>query len=108
MGVKNVIMCDRHGAIYEGRKEGMNQEKEEIARVTNRDMVKDSLADAFKEQTFYRCSGHSACYQKMITAMNPGAIVMAIANPTPGIMPDVEEASATIGAPVVQTFQPGE
>ncbi|MGI6677668.1 MAG: NAD(P)-dependent malic enzyme [Dehalobacterium sp.] len=98
MGVKNVIMCDRHGAIYEGRKEGMNQEKEEIARVTNRDMVKGSLADAFKgADVFIGVSGPGLVTKEMITAMNPGAIVMAMANPTPEIMPDeAKEAGAAI------------
>ncbi|MEL7568707.1 MAG: malic enzyme-like NAD(P)-binding protein [Dehalobacterium sp.] len=101
MGVKNVIMCDRRGAIYEGRKEGMNQEKEEIARITNKGMEKGSLAEAFKgADVFIGVSGPGLVTKEMVATMNPGAIVMAMANPTPEIMP--EEAKAA-GAAVICT-----
>lgn len=101
MGVKDVIMCDRRGTIYEGRKEGMNGEKEEIARITNRGMVKGSLADAFKgADVFIGVSGPGLVSKEMVAAMNPGAIVMAMSNPTPEIMP--EDAKAA-GAAVICT-----
>jgi len=101
MGVKDVIMCDRRGPIYEGRTEGMNPEKEEIAKITNRGMVKGSLADAFKDaDVFIGVSGPGLVTKEMVASMKPGAIVMAMANPTPEIMP--EEAKAA-GAAVVCT-----
>lgn len=98
MGVKNVIMCDRRGAIYEGRKEGMNSEKEEIAQITNRGMEKGSLADAFKgADVFLGVSGPDLVTKEMVASMNPGAIVMAMSNPTPEIMPeDAKEAGAAV------------
>ncbi|MCR6544406.1 NAD(P)-dependent malic enzyme [Dehalobacterium formicoaceticum] len=98
MGVKNVIMCDRRGAIYEGRQDDMNPIKEEIARITNRDMIKGSLADAFVgADVFIGVSGPGLVTKEMIASMNPGAIVMAMANPTPEIMPDeAKEAGAAI------------
>jgi len=98
MGVKDVIMCDRRGTIYEGREEGMNQEKEEIARITNRGMIKGSLTDAFKgADVFIGVSGPGLVTKEMVAAMNPGAIVMAMANPTPEIMPEeAKEAGAAV------------
>ncbi|HHT63767.1 MAG: NAD(P)-dependent malic enzyme [Bacillota bacterium] len=98
MGVKDVIMCDRRGTIYEGRTEGMNPEKEEIAKITNRDMVKGSLADAFKgADVFIGVSGPGLVTKEMIASMNKGAIVMAMANPIPEIMPDeAKEAGAAV------------
>lgn len=97
MGVKDVIMCDRRGAIYEGRKEGMNSEKEEIARITNRGMVKGSLADAFKgSDVFIGVSGPGLVSKEMVASMNPGAIVLAMANPTPEIMPEDAKAAGAV------------
>jgi len=98
MGVKDVIMCDRRGAIYEGRKEGMNPEKEEIAKITNRGMEKGSLVDAFKgADVFIGVSGSGLVTKEMVASMNKGAVVMAMANPTPEIMPeDAIEAGAAV------------
>ncbi|MDD2499015.1 MAG: NAD-dependent malic enzyme [Desulfitobacteriaceae bacterium] len=101
MGVKDVIMCDRKGIIYEGRPEGMNQAKEEMAKITNRQMMKGSAADAFKgADVFIGVSGPGLVTPEMVASMNKGAILMAMANPTPEIMPD--EAIAA-GAAVVCT-----
>ncbi|ATW28386.1 NAD-dependent malic enzyme [Candidatus Formimonas warabiya] len=98
MGVKDVIMCDRTGIIYEGRKNGMNPEKEEIARITNRGRLEGTLADAFKgADVFIGVSGPGLVTKEMVAAMNPGAIVMAMSNPTPEIMPeDAQEAGAAV------------
>lgn len=98
LGVNDVIMCDSRGTIYEGRPEGMNPEKDEIAKITNRAMVKGSLADAFKgADVFIGVSGPGLVTKEMVASMNPGAIVMAMANPTPEIMPeDAKEAGATV------------
>jgi len=98
MGVKDVIMCDREGMIYEGRPTGMNSAKDEMAKITNRQMLKGSMADAFKgADVFVGVSGPGLVTKEMIAAMNPGAIVMAMANPTPEIMPDeAKEAGAAV------------
>jgi malate dehydrogenase (oxaloacetate-decarboxylating) len=98
MGVKNVIMCDRKGIIYEGRAEGMNVAKEEMAKITNRQMQKGTVADAFKgADVFVGVSGPGLVTKEMVASMNPGAIIMAMANPTPEIMPDeAKEAGAVV------------
>ena len=99
MGLKNVIMTDRKGAIYEGR-EGLNPIKEEIAAVTNRNMEKGTLAEVIKgADVFVGVSAPGVLTKEMVSTMNNG-IVFAMANPTPEIMPD--EALAG-GAAVVGT-----
>ncbi len=101
MGAKDVIMCDRKGIIYKGRKEGMNPEKEKIADYTNKTCKKGTLADAVKgADMFVGVSSPGVLTQDMIKTMNKGAIVMPMANPVPEIMPD--EALAA-GAAVVGT-----
>lgn len=98
MGVKDVIMCDRNGIIYEGREEGMNPVKNEIAKITNRGMKNGSVEDAFVgADVFIGVSGPGLITKKMVKTMNPGAIVMAMANPVPEIMPDeAKEAGAAV------------
>ncbi|NLL46311.1 MAG: NAD-dependent malic enzyme [Clostridiales bacterium] len=99
-GLKNIIMCDRAGAIYEGRGE-LNSEKEEIAKVTNREKLKGTLADALKgADVFIGVSGPGTVTQDMVRSMAPSPIIFAMANPIPEIMPD-EACSA--GAAVVGT-----
>ncbi|MFZ5943973.1 MAG: NAD(P)-dependent malic enzyme [Bacillota bacterium] len=101
MGIANVILCDRTGAIYEGRTEGMNSAKEAMAKITNKDKVQGKLADALVgADIFIGLSGPGLVTQEMVKNMNPDPIVMAMANPTPEIMP--EEAIAA-GAKVVCT-----
>ena len=100
LGLKDVILCDRTGAIYEGR-EKLNASKEEIALVTNRGMVKGGLAEAIKgTDIFIGVSAPGVLTQDMIRTMNPDPIVFPMANPTPEIMPD--EAIAA-GASIVGT-----
>ena len=100
LGLKDVILCDRTGAIYEGR-ENLNPFKEEIAKVTNRGMVKGGLAEAMKgTDIFIGVSAPGIVSQEMIKSMNPDPIVLPMANPTPEIMP--EEAKAA-GAAIVGT-----
>jgi malate dehydrogenase (oxaloacetate-decarboxylating) len=98
MGLKNVIMCDRNGAIYEGREEGMNWAKEEIAKVTNREKVKGSLADAIKgADVFIGVSAPGLVTQDMVKSMAKDPIIFAMANPIPEIMPDLaKEAGAKV------------
>ena len=100
LGLKDVILCDRTGAIYEGR-EKMNPFKDEIAKVTNRGMTKGTLADAIKgTDIFIGVSAPGVLTQDMIRTMNPDPIVLPMANPTPEIMPDEAKAA---GAAIVGT-----
>ena len=99
-GVKNVIMCDRKGAIYTGR-EGLNWIKEEMAEATNLDKVEGTLADAIKgADGFIGVSAPGTVTKEMGASMNEDAIIFACANPTPEIFP--EDAKAA-GARVVAT-----
>lgn len=100
MGLKNVIMCDRTGAIYEGR-DKLNPAKEEIARITNRSMEKGSLKDVIcGADVFIGVSSPGTVTPEMVKSMAPGAILFPMANPTPEIMPD---AALAAGAAVVGT-----
>jgi malate dehydrogenase (oxaloacetate-decarboxylating) len=100
MGVKDVIICDRKGAIYEGR-EGLNPEKAEIATWTNREGVTGTLADAVKgADVFVGVSAPGVLTQDMVRTMAADPIIFACANPVPEIMPD--EALAA-GAAVAAT-----
>ena len=97
MGLRNVIMCDRTGAIYEGR-DNLNPVKEEMAKITNRDMVKGTLADAIKgADLFIGVSAPGTLTKEMIGTMAKDPIVFAMANPMPEIMPDeAREAGAKV------------
>ena len=100
LGLKDVILCDRTGAIYEGR-EGLNASKADIATVTNRGMTKGSLKDAVAgTDIFIGVSAPGVLTQEMIKTMNENPIVLAMANPTPEIMPDEAKAA---GAKIVGT-----
>jgi malate dehydrogenase (oxaloacetate-decarboxylating) len=100
-GVRNMIMCDTKGAIYEGRPEGMNMIKEEISKFTNRENIKGSLGEVIKgADVFIGVSVEGALTVEMIKEMNPDPIIFAMANPNPEIMP--QEAIAA-GAKVVGT-----
>lgn len=88
VGLKNVIMCDSRGPIYEGRPQGMNPFKDEIARATNPDKVKGSLADAIRgADAFIGVSVPDALNEDMIRSMAKDPIVFAQANPIPEIWP---------------------
>lgn len=99
-GIGNVILCDRHGAIVEGR-DGMNAAKEEMAKITNRDHETGSLADVLRgKDVFIGVSAPGLVTGEMVRSMAADPIVFAMANPTPEIMPD--EALAG-GAKIVAT-----
>lgn len=99
-GVKNVVMTDRSGAIYQGRP-GMNGAKQEIAAMTNPNMEQGKLADVIRgADVFIGVSAPGVLTQDMIRTMNHDAIIFACANPTPEIMPD---EAKTAGAAVVCT-----
>lgn len=100
LGLKDVILCDRTGAIYEGR-EKLNPSKTEIAKVTNRGMVKGGLKDAIVgTDIFIGVSAPGVLTEDMIKTMHKDPIVLAMANPTPEIMPDEAKAA---GAKIVGT-----
>ncbi len=100
MGLKNVIMTDRQGAIYEGR-EGLNDIKKEMAAITNFNKEKGKLADVIKgADVFIGVSAPGTLTGDMIRTMAKDPIIFACANPTPEIFP--EEAIAA-GAAVVST-----
>lgn len=100
MGLKDVVMCDRHGAIYEGR-DNLNAEKVEMAAISNRLMKKGSLEEVIKgADVFIGVSAPGTVTPAMVKSMAPKAILFPMANPTPEIMPD--EALAA-GAAVVGT-----
>jgi malate dehydrogenase (oxaloacetate-decarboxylating) len=98
-GVKDVIMCDRKGAIYQGR-EGLNPIKEEIAAVTNQDHKAGSLHEMLVgADVFIGVSSPGTVTAEDVKNMAPGAILFPMANPTPEIMPDValEAGAAVVG-----------
>lgn len=100
-GVKNAILCDSKGTIYEGRNENMNSVKEEMAKVTNRKMIKGTLTDAIKgADVFLGLSVAGALKPEMVKTMASDSIIFAMANPTPEIMPDIAKAA---GARIVAT-----
>lgn len=100
-GFKDITLCDRKGAIYEGRPEGMNPIKEEMAKVTNLAKKSGSLAEMLVgADVFIGVSAPGAVTTEMVKTMNKDAVVFACANPTPEIFPDDAKAG---GAKVVCT-----
>ena len=99
MGLQNVIMCDRTGAIYEGR-ENLNPAKAEIAKITNRNKEAGSLKDVIRgADVFIGVSSPGTVSPEMVKSMAPGAILFPMANPTPEIMPDeaLKAGAAVVG-----------
>ncbi len=100
-GFSDVTLCDRAGIIYEGRKEGMNWIKEEMAQITNREKRKGSLADAMKgADVFIGVSAPKMVDVDMVKSMAKDSIIFACANPTPEIFPEDAKAG---GAAVIAT-----
>ena len=100
MGLKKVIMCDRQGAIYEGRPD-LSGEKADIARLTNREKKSGSLKDVIVgADVFIGVSAPGALTREMVQTMAKDAIIFACANPTPEIFPVDAKAG---GAKVVAT-----
>jgi malate dehydrogenase (oxaloacetate-decarboxylating) len=100
-GATNVILCDRTGAIYKGRGAGMNPSKEELANTTNPAGERGSLADVLKgADVFMGVSAPGTVTGDMVKTMAKGAIIFAMANPTPEIFPDDAKKA---GAAVVAT-----
>ena len=100
-GARQLVLCDRKGAIYQGRTEGMNPVKEEMAKVTNLEKRAGSLADMLAgADVFIGVSAPGAVTTEMVRTMNSGAIVFACASPTPEIFPEDARAG---GAAVIAT-----
>ena len=97
MGLKNVIMTDRTGAIYKGR-EGLNPIRQEMAEITNQACEKGKLADVIKgADVFIGVSGPGTLTKDMVRTMAKDPIIFACANPTPEIFPDeAKEAGAAV------------
>ena len=100
-GVKDLTLCDRSGAVYEGRPKGMNPIKDEMAKATNLSKKAGSLADMLVgADVFIGVSAPGAVTTEMVKTMNRDAIIFACANPTPEIFPDDAKAG---GAKVIST-----
>ena len=100
LGLKRVIMCDRKGAIYEGR-EGLNAEKQEMAKICNLDKENGSLEEVIKgADVFIGVSAPGAVTEEMVKSMAEKPILFPMANPVPEIMPDLAKKA---GAAVVGT-----
>ncbi|MEL7609398.1 MAG: malic enzyme-like NAD(P)-binding protein [Bacillota bacterium] len=100
-GFKDVILCDRNGIVYEGRPNGMNPIKDEMAKVTNLGQKKGSLADALVgADVFVGVSAPGMVTTDMVKTMAKDAVIFACANPTPEIFPDDAKAG---GAKVIAT-----
>ncbi|MGM0923007.1 MAG: NAD(P)-dependent malic enzyme [Bacillota bacterium] len=101
MGAENVIMCDTKGAIFKGRSAGMNPMKELISELTNKSLFQGSLGEALENaDVFIGVSAAGAVSNEMVQGMNKDAIIFAMANPDPEIMP---EAAKAAGAVIVGT-----
>ncbi|MDP4157499.1 MAG: malic enzyme-like NAD(P)-binding protein, partial [Bacillota bacterium] len=98
MGVKDVILCDTKGIIYEGRPVGMNPFKDEMAKITNREKKQGTLADALVgADVFVGVSAAGAVTQEMVRSIHRDPIIFAMANPVPEIMPnEAKEAGALV------------
>ncbi|MCC8042367.1 MAG: NAD-dependent malic enzyme, partial [Oscillospiraceae bacterium] len=100
MGLRDVVLCDRHGAIYEGR-DNLNPQKEEMAAITNKQRRHGSLADVIKgADVFIGVSSPGCVTEDMVRSMAEKPILFPLANPTPEIMPEIAKKA---GAAVVGT-----
>ncbi|WP_353894099.1 malic enzyme-like NAD(P)-binding protein [Proteinivorax hydrogeniformans] len=101
LGVKNIIMCDRQGSIYQERQQSMNKYKEEIARITNPNNEKVSLDEAMENaDIFIGLSAGNVVSEEMVSKMAKDPIVFAMANPTPEIDPALAKKA---GAKIIGT-----
>jgi malate dehydrogenase (oxaloacetate-decarboxylating) len=100
-GVGDLILCDRTGAIYDGRDKGMNPVKEEMAKITNKNHKSGSLKDVIVDaDVFIGVSAPGTLTTEMVKTMAKDSIIFACANPTPEIFPDDAKAG---GAKVIAT-----
>jgi len=98
-GVKDVVLCDRAGAIYTGRSEHMNPAKERLASFTNKERERGSLAEVIRgKDVFVGVSVAGAVTPAMVRSMAPEPIVFAMANPVPEIWPDEAMEAGAVAA----------
>lgn len=97
-GVRDIIMCDSKGAIFEGRDYGMNDVKDEIAKITNKDRLEGKLSEVMEgADVFIGVSVGGLLSKEMVSRMNDDSIIFAMANPEPEVMPeDAKEAGARV------------
>lgn len=100
MNVKNIVVCDTRGAIYQGRREGMNKYKERLAAVTNREKVKNLAQAMINAEVFIGLSGPGVLNEDMVRSMAKEPVIFAMSNPVPEIFPDQAKA---YGAKIVGT-----
>ncbi len=89
-GFRNIILCDTHGSIYDGRAEGMNPAKAEIAKITNPEEIKGDLAQVMKgADIFLGVSVGNVLTETMVRSMAKNPVIFAMANPDPEILPSL-------------------
>jgi len=99
-GFENIILCDTKGLIHDGRND-LNFAKEEIAKVTNKEKIKGQIRDAMKgADVFIGVSAPGIVTKEMVRSMNKDAVVFAMSNPVPEIMPDEAKKG---GAKIIAT-----
>lgn len=99
-GAKNIVMCDKKGALVENE-EWLNEAQKEIAKITNRNFERGTIENIIKgKDVFIGVSGPNVLNEDMVKSMNEDSIIFAMANPTPEIMPDIAKKA---GARVVAT-----
>lgn len=99
LGLKNVVMCDRQGAIYKGR-ENLNSEKQEMAEICNQNMEKGTLEEVLKGADVFIGVSPGTVTEEMVQNMAKDPILFPMANPVPEIMPDLAKkaGAAVVGA----------
>ncbi len=109
LGIRDIVVCDRAGAIYHGRTEHMDFSKLEIAELTNPEMRKGDLATVICESdVFIGLSAPGVLTQEMVRSMAPNPIVFALANPTPEIMPDLAKAAGAFAVATGRSDYPNQ
>ncbi|MDQ3694092.1 MAG: NADP-dependent malic enzyme [Chloroflexota bacterium] len=109
LGVGDVILCDRAGAIYEGRTEHMDVSKFEISSLTNRERRSGSLADVIAgADVFIGLSAPGTLTPRMVRTMAPNPLVFALANPVPEITPDLAKEAGALAVATGRSDYPNQ
>jgi malate dehydrogenase (oxaloacetate-decarboxylating) len=109
LGIGDVVLCDRQGAIFEGRAEHMDFSKEEIARLTNRQRLTGSLGDVITgSDVFIGLSAGGVLTPQMVRAMAPNPLVFALANPVPEITPDLAREAGALAVATGRSDYPNQ
>ena len=109
LGIGDVVLCDRQGAIFEGRAEHMDFSKEEIARLTNKDRRTGSLGDVITgSDVFIGLSAGGVLIPQMVRTMAPNPLVFALANPVPEITPDLAREAGALAVATGRSDYPNQ